>query len=134
MIREATYRDLSWLTDLAVEFNDRFYDEPIDYWKTYDYLEHVLDIGVIFRSDTGAIAGAIHRDERWASRVAVELGWYSEGADGIRLWKAFETWAKRMEADQIAMSALVTSDPRLDAVMHKRGYEVAEITYKKKLE
>ncbi|MEQ3631496.1 MAG: hypothetical protein ABNG97_09330, partial [Sulfitobacter sp.] len=61
--------------------------------------------GAVFVSAGGFIAGRIMRTVISPAPVAFELGWFASDRSGLRLLRAFETWAAEKGATLIKMSA-----------------------------
>lgn len=85
---------------------------------------------VVLMTDRGVIGGALNAaycDPKWI--MAVELFWWARG-DGLTLLSAFEEWAQEMGASEVRMTTLANL-PRADAILRRRGYGQAEISYTK---
>lgn len=88
--------------------------------------------GVVIMGDHGMIGGAIvsaYCAPEW--RMAVELFWWAEKG-GLGLLRAFEEWAAENGASEVRMTSLA-SLPRADALLRRKGYGAAEISYRKVL-
>lgn len=99
-------------------------------------------IGVIYLQQeagqvTGAIGGVLYPDLYSGELVATEFFWFVRPGcrgGGIRLYKAFEAWARFMECKQIRMVHLMDSMPDQLARLYARlGYQPAETHYTKDL-
>jgi hypothetical protein len=77
----------------------------------------------------GVIGGALvpaYCDPQWVQ--AVELFWWAEDGQGLRLLRAFEEWAREMKAAEVRMTTL-SALPRSAKAL--RGYDPAEVSYRK---
>ena len=82
---------------------------------------------------TGGICGHVFVHPMSGERVASELGWWVEPhsrGPGIRLLKAFETWASVAGASAIQM---VAPNARVAAFYARVGYEPIETTYQRRV-
>lgn len=101
--------------------------------------------GVIFylEDDDGQIVGGIGGIKYpcllTGKLTAVELFWYVDkerrsGTGGVRLFDAFEEWAKAHGCAKVAMVYLPCSMPeRLYAFYERRGYRLAEMHFEKEI-
>jgi GNAT superfamily N-acetyltransferase len=99
--------------------------------------------GVIFATEdhsgewSGAIGGMIYPDLYSGVLVATEFFWFvREGhrGQGIKLYKAFEAWARERECSEIRMVHLMDSMPdKLERFYRHYGYVPAEQLYTKEL-
>lgn len=80
--------------------------------------------GAVFVSGGGFIAGQIMQTVISPDKVAFELGWYASDRSGLRLLRAFETWAAEQGATLIKMSAKGGAAQR---ILERRGYAVVEV-------
>lgn len=85
----------------------------------------------------GTIGGMAHRDLISDEMIAQEFFWYvlkgSRGA-GIRLFRAFESWAKERGCNRLRMGYLVDSMPEKVAGFYERmGLDREEVIYSKGL-
>ena len=162
MIRKAAIEDLPRLHGLANEFYSassilgRLPFEMHRFVKAWtNFLES--EIGVIFlavsihaperdnntdrlasRDEvTGMIGGIQYPDLYSGVLIATEFFWFVSEANrgtGIRLYKAFEGWAKEQGCEQIRMIHLNDSMPEKLAKFYLRlGYEQSETHYLKEL-
>ncbi len=85
----------------------------------------------------GTIGGFLHQDLYSDALVAEEMFWFVGAASrgsGIRLYRAFEVWARQSGAQTIQMVHLADSMPeRLADFYLGRGYELVETRYSKRL-
>jgi GNAT superfamily N-acetyltransferase len=97
--------------------------------------------GAIFVLDDGEIRGAIggvaYPDIYSGELTATEFFWFVSEAHrggGIRLYRAFERWAKAKGCARIRMVHLMDSMPeKLQTVYERLGFEAAEVHYSKDL-
>lgn len=147
VIRKAAIKDLPRLHGLAKEFYQasrilgRLPFEMHRFIKAWtNFLES--ELGVIFLAeDAGAVNGMIggiqYPDLYSGVLVATEFFWFvkaEQRGSGIRLYKAFESWAKEQGCEQIRMVHLSDSMPTKVANFYLRlGYELSEQHYLKEL-
>ena len=87
----------------------------------------------------GAIGGLLARDPNTGQLMAQELFWFvapevRTGMGAIRLYKAFERWARTQGALRLVMTALAGSyAERLGAVYRTLGFRLLETNYVKDL-
>ena len=131
MIRHCDEDDLLWLLETATGFNDRYYGIPLDYSRADQYLYDMLrnPFRVMLRSDTGAIIGVIIEDPFRDWKVLVEIGWYSEGRDGLKLLDAFEEQGRCHKVNEIRMTTL-ESNKGVEKVLARRGYVPVETSHR----
>lgn len=98
--------------------------------------------GVIFAAlegdqITGAIGGIIHREIYGDRLIAEEFFWFQRAAHrgaGVRLYRAFEQWARERGARSIQMVHLFDVMPEKVARFYLRsGFEPVEMRYSKEL-
>jgi GNAT superfamily N-acetyltransferase len=145
MIRKALVEDLPRIHACASEFYAaskflrRFNLERfVSAWT--DFLE--TGVGTVFVAEdggevTGCIGGVVYPDLYSGTLVATEFFWYvrerHRGA-GVRLYHAFEDWARERRCSEIRMVHLTDSMPeRLAKVYRRFGYEASEVHYVKEL-
>lgn len=133
MIRFATLDDLPDV----VEYGRRFHamsQQPFPYSEeaatgfSAGLIEN--DAGCVLLSDHGFIGGMLapaYCAPAWV--MAVELFWWAE-KDGMRLLRAFESWAVDRGAQEVRMTSLAAL-PKADAILRRKGFEPAEISYRK---
>lgn len=132
MIREATEDDIPELVDMGKKFHEAgglacAFNEV----ATGTFLERMIESGdaVVFRSDKGMIGGGVSNpycDPDW--RLALEFFWWSEDKQGVKLFKAFEEWARSKNADEIRMTT-IPDLPAAEKIVKRRGYQPSEISY-----
>ncbi len=146
MIRQATVEDLPRMESAARAFfaSSRFLrrfdmDRFIRAWAAL----LSSGTGVIFalfdRDEVcGAIGGVVYPDINTGELIASEFFWFirpGSRGDGLRLYRAFERWARTQACRQIRMVHLTDSMPdRLARVYRRLGYLPAETHYVKELE
>lgn len=99
--------------------------------------------GVIFAIEndgavSGTIGGVVYQEPYSGESIAVEFFWYvlarDRGPSGIRLYRAFEDWARAHECSQIRMVHLMDSMPeKLSHVYRRLGFCPAEVHYIKSI-
>lgn len=133
MIREATEADIPRLLGFARRFHEAA-QQPFgfDEAATDAFIAGLIEQphSVVLIGDAGMIGGALvpaYCQPAWV--MAVELAWWAE-RDGLRLLRAFEEWATDNAASEVRMTSLAAL-PRADAILRRKGYGAAEISYRK---
>ena len=83
--------------------------------------------------DEGMVAGFL--GPLWFSDrhiIAQEMFWYAEN-DGGHLLEALEDWARQAGADFLITSGLKDESGRIQRLYEKKGFELAEYHYRKRL-
>lgn len=130
-VRDCTLDDIPFLMEKAQHFNSRYYGIPLNLQKLRDYLVGLIvsEVGVVLRTDTGAITGVHVPDPCRDWEVLVETAWYSEGRDGLRLLSAFESRGMELGVDEVRMTTLEVN-PGVQKVLSRRGYIVMETSHR----
>lgn len=138
MIRPATPYDIPQLLEWGQRFADKArladsvgYD-PASMEATFRTMIAGENYTVLV-SDTGAIGGGFGPHPfNHAHLMAQELFWWSEGRDGLRLFAAFEDWARGMGCKSVSMLTLeaVEAD-RMAKLYEKRGFRPLERNFLK---
>lgn len=130
-MRPATVDDLPRLLEMGRKFHAQsgmafgFDDSAVS-----ELLTALIANGCVLMTERGVIGGMLNPaycDPAWV--MAVELFWWAEG-DGLLLLKGFEEWAESVGASEVRMTSLA-SLPRADAILRRKGYAPAEISYQK---
>lgn len=135
MIRPATLDDAMHCATLGLKFINAAGMPPATIEQCVEFCVRMipLDIAGVFVSPQGVIAGVVtplYYNPNWTQ--AVELWWWAEDGNGLRLLEAFETWAWSKGADDINMSTLAHFTPKgVDKLLARRGYELRDQTYRK---
>lgn len=132
-IRKAELADL----DRVVEFGAAFHTAsmqpfPFDEAAAREFSAGLITNpgGVVLLSEGGMIGGMLapaYCAPSWV--MAVELFWWAESG-GLALLSAFEEWAEGMGASEVRMTSLAAL-PRADKLLRRKGYDAAEISYRK---
>lgn len=96
-----------------------------------EMLDRVEAQGGLFTSRRGMIGGIIA--PMWCApdwKAAVELFWWAEDGQGLRLLRRFEAWAKEKGANEVRMTTLAAMP---DAEKALRGYERVETSWTRKI-
>lgn len=144
-MRQATIDDLPRLVALAEEFyasSQHLEGFRLDVFSaTWSQLLG-SGIGVIFLQEEGddvlgALGGVAYPDPNSGALMATEFFWFVRGdrrGGGLRLYRAFEGWARDRGCRQIRMVHLLDSMPeQLQRLYTRLGYQAAEIHYTKGL-
>lgn len=133
LIRPAAVQDIPKLLDWGRKFHAMAAPGPsFNADAVAALLAQIIeaDHGAVLMHDHGAIGGVLNPaycDPAWI--MAVEVFWWAE-RDGLSLLRAFEGWARNKGAAEVRMTSLA-SLPRADAVLRRKGYAPAEISYSK---
>ena len=87
--------------------------------------------GVLIVSDGGMIGGATtsaYCADNW--KIAIELFWWCEDRQGLKLLRDFERWAASVNAEEIRMTT-IHSLKGADRILARRGYAPNEISHGK---
>ena len=145
LVRQATLQDLPRLSACGREFytsSKVLREFNIErFCETWTVLLS-NGTGVIFllcdgEEITGTIGGMAHKDLYSNDIIGQEFFWYvleeSRGA-GVRLYRAFENWAKERGCSRLRMGYLVDSMPEKVGRFYERlGLEADEVVYSKEL-
>lgn len=126
-IRPASEADIPRIVNL-VEALARAVDGPqrVCRLRTGETLARLVNDphGVVLVSSGGFIAGCIAQTVINPDPVAMELGWFAQDRSGLRLLRAFESWAGEQGASLIKMSC---NGGVAQVLLERAGYRVAEI-------
>ena len=133
-MREATADDIPLLVDMGRKFHAAS-NQFCDYSEaaTGGMLARMIEAeeAVVLISEKGLIGGVLspaYCADNW--KMAVELFWWAEDRQGLRLLKGFEDWAALNGANEIRMTTL-TNLTRADELLRRKGYAPLEISYGK---
>lgn len=129
-VRKCTVLDVSWLVNLAQEFNDKHYGIPINRYKTRDYLWDMVEKGVCFRTDNAAIVGMLVSDPFRDWNVLVEIGWFStHPGEGVALLDKFITAGHYNRVNEVRMTTL-ERNKGVEALLNRKGFEPVETSHR----
>lgn len=146
MIRRAEIEDLCRLEDGAKAFfssSRHLHDFEIDKFVAVWSDIITRDIGVVFVIEhdgllVGALGGLSHKDLYGDKLIATEMFWFvlpEFRGGGMRLFMAFEKWAKEKGCCRIMMAFLLDLMPEKLAIAYRRrGYVPSEVFYSKEIE
>lgn len=137
-VRTSTDADADGILELLEEFNSKT-PMPALRQEVRVFLQAMMqdENSVVLVSDTGSINGVligtvVHNpiyDTIWLQ----EMVWYARDNSGVRLLSAFEQAGKRLGVSMVYMTALATTDERIDCLLNRRGYLQFERSYVKNL-
>lgn len=147
MIREAQEHNLAEVATLLPEFcaASRFVEGTPDVFVTAWRGILSRGVGAIFMlvdddgKVQGAIGGLVFPDPFSGLLIATEAFWFVRArhrktVGSMRLYKAFEQWARARGCRRIQMIHLADVNPEEVAAMYRRmGFELAEMRYVKEL-
>lgn len=137
MIRRATIEDVEHCATLGHKFIVAADMPPASLEECRTFCASLLHHpdGVMFISPQGVIAGLLAPlYYKPGYKQAVELFWWAEDGNGLRLLQAFETWARERGADDINMSTLAHYTPKgVPELLRRRGYEARDQVYRRGL-
>lgn len=145
MIRQATAADLPLMESCALEFY-----RASRFLRNFDieHFRHSWEMllsngsGVIFLyldhdEIRGALGGVAYPDVNSGELTAVEFFWFispSARGGGLKLYRAFEEWAREKQCRVIRMAHLADSMPeKMERVYQHLGFEVSEVHWTKEL-
>lgn len=131
MVHRATVDDAEHILDIATVFNDDYCSTALNPAKALTSLKLLIEEGVVFTADTGAIVGQVYEDPFRDRTLLLEIGWYAEdsGTLGLRLLRKFIAEGRKLEVDAIVMSVLDTSSPRTGTLLERLGFTQTEQAY-----
>jgi GNAT superfamily N-acetyltransferase len=145
LIRPASVADLPRLHALAESFyaSSKFL-RGFELERFVSAWSHLLAAGgVIFLlvdagdAIAGALGGVLYPDLYSGRLVATEFFWFVDPArrgGGLKLYRAFEAWARAAGAHELRMVHLLDSMPdKLERTYKALGFAAAEIHYSKDL-
>lgn len=132
-MRKLEQHDLDWLVALAKEFNDKLLCIPLNISKTRGVLSTMIEHGVGFRSEHGAIIGTYYDDPMRDKTVLVEIGWYCTDKQGIRLLRKFIEQARIDGADEVRMSTLEASKAA-EIILGRHSFNKIETSHSLRLD
>lgn len=131
MIRPGCEADIPRITDMVERLREAVGgpQRPCRIWtgQRLAFLIHSPD-GFVRVSDGGFIAGCMMQTVISPDPTAIEMGWYAEDRSGIRLLRAFESWAHERGATLIKMSANGGPAAR---ILERAGYRACETAWVK---
>jgi GNAT superfamily N-acetyltransferase len=145
VIRELRVEELSQLAPLAASFyaaSEFLVDFNLEYFVELWTRVLTQEMGVILVEENangiqGTLGGFIHRDLYGERTIVEELFWYvlpGARGGGVRLYRAFERWARAHGAHEIQMVHLLDSMPEKVGGFYLRdGFKPVETRYKKAL-
>jgi GNAT superfamily N-acetyltransferase len=137
MIRKATADDLPRILDLGAEFLalGPYAWVPLDLAAFETFCRGLLEVGVIFLSDDGLIAGCLSPFYFNPSVVmAAELFWFAR-SDGRALRQALEDWAKDQGCVALTCSGLANErEATIRRLYGRAGYDVTEVAFVKRFQ
>lgn len=145
MIRQAIIEDLPRLHECAKEFyaSSEFLERFELGRFTSNWAQWIAaGLGAVFIAEEkgevlGTIGGLMYPDPYSGDRIATEMFWIvrkEKRGPGLKLYRAFEAWARANHCDQIRMVHLLDSMPeKLERVYTHLGYKAAEVVYTKGL-
>lgn len=106
---------------------------PFDECDVADFLGALIgsDDGAVFITKGGMIGGVLspaYSCKSWI--MAVELFWWAEDRQGLRLLKTFEDWASDRGASEVRMTTLSAINGP-EKIMVRRGYAPIETSFQK---
>lgn len=131
MVRRALVSDVDHILDIATVFNDDFGLPKINETRARTTLLNLIETGVVFCNEVGAIVGMTYVDPFRDRTLLLEIGWYAKGGSmtGLRLLKSFMNEAKQLDVDAIVLSTLSNSDYRIGKLLERKGFVPSETSY-----
>lgn len=131
-IRYALDTDEDWVEvfDKVDAFNDQYFDIPVDIKRLNKWYHQHLENGIIVLSETGIISGLFVDDPVRDWKVLVETSWYDTGRSGLRLLRHFIKVGRVAKVDEVRMTTLNTTPPRVKALLKRMGFEEIEQSHR----
>lgn len=137
MIRKASADDLPRILELGAEFLalGPYAWVPLDREAFSTFVLSLLEVGVIFLSDDGLIAGCLSPFYFNPSVVmAAELFWFAR-TDGRALRQALEDWAKERGCVALTCSGLANDrEATIRKLYARAGYDATEVAFVKRFQ
>lgn len=130
MIVQASSDDIPRIIDLVQEFNDAYFDVPLDLVKTLAWIELTLQEGVIYLSPGGFIGGMPVEDPCRGWTALVEFGWYATDRSGTQLLQSFINYAAAIGVDEVRMTTLSTTPPGVETLLGRYGFSPLETSHR----
>ena len=144
-IVKGTIEDIELLYPIAANFysSSKFLNGfmPVVFkqsWTTF--LSSGLGVLFLLKNDNGIhgmLGGMKYPDPNSGELIATEFFWFvnpEKRGQGLKLLKAFESWAKEQECKKIIMVHLADLMPdRIKQIYEKSGYEMLETHYVKEV-
>lgn len=134
MIRRAEPGDIPALVEMGRRFHEASgIAAPYCEQATGAFLKGLMGSpdGAVFITEGGMIGGVIapaYCTTEW--KMAVELFWWAEDRQGIRLLGEFERWAAEKGANEVRMTTLSGLEAA-ERILERRGYAPREISHTK---
>lgn len=134
MITRAESAHTRYLCRLVERFNTKYYHTPLNLEKTYETVYNLIQSGVVFISDDGVsydgfIGGTVVEDPFRDQTFLVEVGWYSESANGLRLLDRFVREGRNIGVDEVRVNHMDTSSPKIAGILQRKGFKFADASY-----
>ena len=130
MIRRAVYSDVPEILSMAFQFNEEYYDTPLNPEKTEAAITNFVESHVAFVSPKGFIGGMVIDAPMRDWSVLVEFAWYANDRHGIKLLDAFIAEGTSLEVDEIRMCTLDTSPPSALKLLSRKGFNPIETSHR----
>ena len=130
MIRRATSDDLLFIVQCTHKFSEKYYNKHLDLKRAVPSIRNIITNGVCLVSRRGFIGGVLVDSLFHDELALLELGWYSEDSSGLRLLDRFIAEGWEQGATEIRMTTLNNSPDVAHKILTKRGFSVAETSYR----
>lgn len=129
-IRQCNANDLMWLLDLTQQFNDKLFDVPLNRDKSFDYLAAMIEHGVCYRGNHGAIVGMVAPDPFRDWNVLVEIGWFTDTpGEGLALLDTFIEHGRQVGVDEVRMTTL-ERNKSVAKLLQRKGFVPIETSHR----
>lgn len=130
MIRKCDKGDVDWLVELATRFNNKHFGIPINPDKSRHYLDQMVEYGICFRGNNGAIVGVIAPDPFRDWTVLVEIGWFTDKpGEGLALLDEFIDAGREWGVDEVRMTTLEVNKS-VATVLERKGFKPVETSHR----
>lgn len=120
-VSDVRIEELSWLANLAYEFNHKHGNNTLVHSKLLNTLTVCIEQGVALKTSNSAVAGIVMDDPLYDATLLVELGWFATPGDGIPLLDAFIARGRRLNVDEIRFSTL-ERNKRAGVILKRKGF------------
>lgn len=132
--RPATSEDIPRVLEMGRKFHTAAgVYAPYSEAATARTLQSLIDSpeGVLLVSNGGMIGGAAiqaYCADNW--KIAVEMFWWCEDRQGLKLLRDFENWAAEIGANEVRMTTIHTLEGA-SRILGRKGYAPCEISHGK---
>lgn len=134
MIRPGLVEDIPRIVEMGRKFHEAGgIKAPYSEDATAKTVQHLIESpeGILLVSEQGMIGGATMQAycaDKW--KIAVELFWWCEDRQGLKLLRGFEKWAATIGANEVRMTTIHNLEGAA-RILSRKGYQPTEISHGK---